>query len=387
MLLSWRAYPLRLALCLTVSSCLEPYPAPRIEQNLGLLVVDGILVPNDTTNISLRRTLALESVGPYSPERGATVLVESEDGLQFLFTERAEGRYMLPPADLEPDKNYRLRINTGDTHTYTSDYVPLKSSGVLDSVSWHENAKSELIEFNVFGRDPANQLRYYMWTYDETWEYSSFARSQLYFENGQIYFRQRSDELYRCWNTEVTNNVVVRTTSALELDVVHDQLLYAIHQSDRKLYYGYSVLVHQYGITPEAYRYWSVTKTNSEELGTLFDPLPGQPVSNIRSDSHPGEPVVGFFSASMVASKRVFFPRQSVTGPSTGYTPTGYEGCNLFFKPKDAINELDLRGYLISERQYDLSTGEFIGYLIGPEECLDCRIGGGINKKPDYWWP
>ena len=197
---------------------------------------------------------------------------------------------------------------------------PLRETAMLDSTTWEEDTTKETIRFNIYAHDPKNTARYYLWTYDETWQYTSATTSQLYYENGGLHYRNLATELYYCWKTVQTNNIFVNTTKALSEDVVNDFKLLELPQSNRKLYFGYSVLVRQYAITEEAYNYWLVTKKNSEQLGTLFDPLPSQPVGNMFSISHPSEPVIGYFSASTVASGRVIFSRQKIIGPSQPYT-------------------------------------------------------------------
>jgi len=373
------------SIMVVVSACLEPYGVPSIREHLGILVVDGLLVPNDTTVIKLTRTRSLDSWEPAISEGDATVRIESEGGLTYPLTEKESGVYSVPPLDLDATSKYRLHIRTRDTREYASSYVPLRKSAILDSTTWEEDTTKETIRFNIYAHDPKNTTWYYLWTYDETWEYAAATTSQLYYENGEMLFRKLATELYYCWKTLETNNVFVNTTKALSADVVYDFKLFELPQSDRKLYFGYSILVRQYALTEEAYNYWAVTKKNSEGLGTLFDPLPSQPIGNMSCISDPGEAVIGFFTASTVSEGRVIFSRQKIIGPSIPYTPTGYELCSLDLIPPDLISEESLAGKLVHQREYD-DSGAFIGFSVGTEECLDCRKKGGTNIKPDYWF-
>ncbi|MBA4054744.1 MAG: hypothetical protein C0490_08540, partial [Marivirga sp.] len=86
--------------------------------------------------------------------------------------------------------------------------------------------------------------------------------------------------------------------------------------------------------------------------------------------------------------KRVFFTRQQINGPSAGpYDETGYEFCDGkdFIIPLNEISELSLQGNMINDRYHDPITFELVGYIAAPEECIDCRIMGGVIEKPDYW--
>ncbi|MBA4058082.1 MAG: DUF4249 domain-containing protein, partial [Marivirga sp.] len=238
------------ATLLLVSACIEPYLPPLIESPNGILVVDGFLVANDSSVIKLSRTTALNDVVSAEPERGASVEIESENGNKYTLINKNNGMYVAPPLDLDPSDNYRLHIRTGDTYEYLSDYVPLKQSPLLDSVTWKEEQAHDRIEFNVYSHDPLNKTHYYLWTYDETWKYVSKWRSVYYYESGNIIPRKSADELYECWKTNKPKNIYLNSTNSLSQDVVYNFPLFSIPQTSRKLYFGYSILVKQFALTP-----------------------------------------------------------------------------------------------------------------------------------------
>ena len=68
----------------------------------------------------------------------------------------------------------------------------------------------------------------------------------------------------------------------------------------------YSILVRQFPLDAESYTYWLSIQKNSQSLGGLFDLQPGQVNGNIHSVTHPGEPVIGYVSASGVQEQRIF---------------------------------------------------------------------------------
>ncbi len=368
-----------------VTGCVEPYLPPPITIDHNYLVIEGFLVGNDSSFITLSRTQIIGNPASHEVELQALVEVEGENGTKYTLSKKGNGQYVAPPLDLEPSIKYRLHIRTQETKEYLSDYVSLKSSHILDSVTWKEDYIGQTINFNIFAHDPENKTHYYFWTYDETWEYTSAGISIYYYENGQVLPRKLATELNRCWKTNSKTNIFLHSTTALSEDVVHDFPLFSIRETSRKLYFGYSILVKQYGLSREAYDYWTQIKKTSESLGGLFDPLPSQALSNIRCVSNPGEPVIGHFSYTTASKKRIFFNRQEIIGPSTPYDPTGYEDCQVDIIPPDEISEVTLRGKLIHDRTYDLITQEFLGYIALPEECLDCRYRGGVLVRPDYW--
>jgi len=373
-------------LVLTNGGCLEPYAPALITADYNYLVIDGFLVGNDSTFIKLSRSQAIGDPVPYESEIHATVEVESEEGTKYSLSEKSNGVYVAPPLNLTPSLNYRLHIRTDDTKEYYSEYVPLKPSPSLDSVTWKENTATESVHFNVFAHDPENNTRYYLWTADETWKYVSAGFSIYYYKNGEILPRSSSTEIYECWKTIDTGNIYLHSSSTLAEDIISEFELLAIPQASRKFYFGYSLLVKQYALTPEAYAYWSMIKKNSENLGSLFDPLPAQPFSNIHCVNNPAERVIGLFSATTVQKKRIHFIRQDLSGPNSNYSPTGYEDCNAGIILLNDISPSSLQKKLIYDKYHSpVEPFEHLGYVVGHEDCVDCRKKGGVNVKPDYW--
>src|SRR5688572_30639281 len=271
-------------LLVLMCACVDPYLAPAIQEDHDILVIDGFLIPNDTTVIKLSRTNPIYSKEGYEAEVNAFVEIEANDGTRYQLNENTAGTYVSPPLNLDPAHQYRLHIRTGDTEEYASEFVTLKDSHQIDSVTWEEITEGDALEFSIYSHDPQGKARYYLWTYDETFEYVSAGLSRYYYENGEFIARKSSTEIYNCWKTNTLNNIYVTSTTHLSEDIVYDFPLYRIPQKSRKLYFAYSVLVKQIAITEGAYAYWSSTKRNSEQLGSLFDPMPSQ-----RSEEHTSE--------------------------------------------------------------------------------------------------
>jgi len=373
-----------ISFCVFFTGCVEPYVPSLIVIDHDLLVIDGFLVGNDSTFIRLSRTQVIAEDTASQPEPGAFLQIESENGNKYLLAEKNKGLYAGPSFGLDPAGQYRLRVITSNAHEYLSDFASMNSSPLLDSVTFEEDFQEEDIDFKVFAHDDENNSQYYLWAYDETWQYSA-ALSNYYYQDGQMIGRVDASLFYFCWKTMPSNNIYLHSTTALSKDIVHDFRLYSLPQSDRKFYYGYSVLVKQYSVTKEAFDYWTLTKKNSEALGGLFDPMPSQALSNFRCISHPDEPVIGHFSASTVQKKRLFFNRSELRGPSSPYGPSGYEECEGEVIKLADISDETMQGKLVGDRVYDPITQELVGYGVGPEECMDCRFKGGVLTKPDYW--
>jgi hypothetical protein len=375
---------LTIAILFLLNGCVEPYLPTTIVSDYDYLVVDGFLIGNDSTHIKLSRTQTVGDPIAGEGERNALVEVQAEHGNRYRLLEMENGLYVAPPLDLYASEKYRIYIQTDDSHEYYSDYVALKPSPSVDSVTWEQNLDGDFVQFNIFSHDPQNNTHYYLWTYDETFKYTSVDYSVYYYENGMMVPRLSSDEIYNCWKTNNNNNIFLYTSTSLAEDVVHDYELLRIPQYSRKLYFGYSILVKQYALTEEAYDYWLLTKSNSENLGTMFDPMPSQALGNIKCISNPAELVIGYFTATSVEKKRVFINRGNLAGPTTRlYDPL--EPCPLQIFPLEGISAQSLVGKLVGDRIYDPITLELLGYEVYPAECVDCRLKGGVLQKPDYW--
>jgi hypothetical protein len=375
---------LALVLFLGGSSCLDPFAPPAISTNYNYLSVGGRMLggSKDSTVIRLTRSRTLSDISAYGTELLATVQLEASDGVRYTLTESGDGYYYLPPTDFDGTKKYRLKIKTLHAKEYESDFVPLKPTPAIDNFTWKQDEQA--INFYISTHDESNETRYYQWFYDETWKYNSFRPSQWVLKDHKVIIRDPSTELYYCWNNHRGIETVLKNTSALSQDVINDFQVFQVSNSSRKLYYEYSVLVHQYALTEEAYQYWNSVKSNSEHMGGLYDPLPAQAQGNIHSVSDPSEPVIGFFSACIPTQKRISFTRQEINGPSRDYEPSGYEDCTGDFVPIENVPD-GLTGWIIIQDAWD-PTGQFlIGYGVASEQCMDCRFKGGVTKRPNYW--
>lgn len=182
-------------LLILMCACVEPYFVPAIQDDHNILVIDGFLIPNDTTVIKLSRTNPVYSKDGFEAEVNAFVEIEANDGTKYQLSEKAVGTYVSPPLNLDPARQYRLHIRTEDTEEYASEFVEIKDSHQIDSVTYKEITEGDALEFSIYSHDPQGKTRYYLWTYDETFEYVSGGLSRYYYENGQVTARKSSTEI------------------------------------------------------------------------------------------------------------------------------------------------------------------------------------------------
>jgi len=200
-------------------------------------------------------------------------------------------------------------------------------------------------------------------------------------KDGMIFLIDSTTQMDSCWRTGNSTNIIVGTSIALNEDVISYHPVAVIPQHSEKISKGYSVLVRQYGITEQAFRYLQLIQKNTQQLGTLFDAQPSQLKGNIQSVDNPDEPVIGYVSASTFTEKRTFIRNKELT--DWHYSSSGVF-CGVFREVER--NPIDYRIYTYPDLDYApyyfVTQGPLI---VAYKACLDCREQGGTNVKPSFW--
>src|SRR5688572_15320288 len=146
-------------LLLSTGSCVEPYLTPPIEAPEGLLVVDGYLNSGfGQSFIQLSRTQNLADTIAPQPELHAQIFFEGDRGTVLSLSEKENGVYSLANTNVMSNENYRLRIKTSTGREYASEYVSVKATPALDSVSW--KAEEDGLQLYANTHDEQNNTWY-----------------------------------------------------------------------------------------------------------------------------------------------------------------------------------------------------------------------------------
>ena len=119
---------------------------------------------------------------------------------------------------------------------------------------------------------------------------------------------------YNCWTTGNSNSIILGSSITLSSDVISHALVTSFAKNDPKMDIKYSMLVRQYPLDLEAYKYWLTVQKNSQSLGGLFDVQPSQIKGNFHSVTNPNDPAVGYVSACSVQELRMFISNTEFTG-------------------------------------------------------------------------
>ena len=371
-------------------ACVKPYEPPAIKAKNNYLVIDGVINTNinGITTIVLSRSKNLVDSVFFIPELNAKISIISTSGLVYnLVDSNQKGKYCSAPLNLNPANQYKIQIITSNNLQYESAFVNVKTTPGIDSISWNQDEINKGIHLKVSTHDPTNQTKYYRWDFVETWQYNTKEIAQWvnvdgYISSLGIDFLNDPLQIHQCWSTKSSPKIIVGNSIGLAKDVISMQPLHFIPFNDEKLTNKYSILVSQYALSQEAYNYWQLVQNNSQSLGTLFDLMPSQLVSNITCVSNPNEPVIGYISASTIQQKRIFIRNNEVKNWVKRIP--GYECLTQIIE----TNPMDFRIYKFADTSFApwYFTGSNPPFLVVVKKsCVDCRLKGGVNIKPLFW--
>jgi hypothetical protein len=375
-----------LALLTATVACRKPYTPKAIQAPGSYLVVEGVInCGADSTIITLSKTINIATKDSSAFETNAHVTVENESGTSYPLQEFKAGRYLAIALNLDKTKKYRLHIKTAGSNEYASDYVAVKPTPPIDSITYKITNKGLQINSNT--HDATNSTLYYRWAYDEAWKFHSEINSGLILKNGIITSRGANEMYYYCYTGDRSSNIILASSEKLQQDVIFQNPVILIPPNSEKLVIKYSIRLKQYALTKEAYEFWQNLRKNTEQLGSIFDAQPSQLIGNVHSITNPTEPVIGYVSVTNMQSKRIFVSNSIL--PDTWHV--GITGCEnniyLFTNPNTHQNEVQMyieNGDLVPTASVLDNQGVLIGYTASTVACTDCRVRGHLDA-PDFW--
>jgi hypothetical protein len=368
-------------------SCRKPYQPAVVSASYNYLVVDGVINANagGITSIMLSRTRNLNdsAVAP-KPELLAVVKIETEGGPVYTLSSSGNGSYNSTALNLNPAGRYRLAITTSNGAVYQSDYVSVKQTPPIDSVTWKQKPDSPNRAVTVFvhTHDPQNKTLFYRWDYIETWQYEAPLNATLGLDNsGKIFYTDAGTQTFNCWGTTVSKNITTASSESLAQDVISYAPVAVVAQNNERMAVRYSINVRQYGLTKEAYNYWQIIQKSSQQSGSIFDPQPAQVIGNMHCVSNPAEPVIGFTSVSYITEKRKFIDKSELTDWHFPNAPGNR--CVADTVPANSNYQVFPYADTTYGPYYFFSPGPFL--VVARKICVDCRRRGGTNIKPVFW--
>jgi len=274
---------------------------PGISTNEELLVVEGMITDQNRVN-KIKLSLSTRIGKPVGTNKvtGALVTITDENGIVTTLTESPAGTYVTDSTVFRGRTGGRYGLSVKvNGRTYETDLIEMLPVPQINSL-WYEkvviNASRDSNDIDEGARiyvdtyDLSGKCLFFRWDYVETWEY-------------QIPYNVVNKI---CWVTERSDEILVKNTSQYsQARVSKFPVLFISNTSDR-LKETYSILVRQYSVNEEEFNFWEKIRNVSQNVGNLYDVAPMSIEGNIRCCDDPEETVLGYFSVSAVAEKRLF---------------------------------------------------------------------------------
>jgi hypothetical protein len=396
-----------LSLVLFALSCISPFEPDYKGEEDDLLVVDGSLIKGfDTQVVNITRSSSITQ-SEYKPVENCHVTISDDAGNEFIFAEESQGKYTahIEDALLNFDTRYKLVFSTPSGENYESGYQTLLRTAPVDSIyrfkELYYNPDSAKytngLQFYLDLDAPDDAARYYRWQIEETWEIRAWYKIYGMYDGNTITLDIHgwpSDSLFYCWNTKMATGIYTYSTNNLSHNILKKVPLHFKPYYSPDLTIKYCATVRQFALNEDAYYYWHHKEIELNESGQIYTTQPNQVKSNISNVNNPDEKVLGFFWASSCTFKHAFEENPFIRNP------IGPESCDSYGictdgSEQELINMLnDLIKFYKDVGKFpdppvyitfwiNLS-GESCAYL-SIDECIDCRVMGGTNHKPDYW--
>lgn len=367
-------------------SCREPFE-PEIEPtDEKVLVVEGYLdtegIPSILKLSYTRNINSQEGFAQSFPE--ANVFLESESGNQFSLTPLDSGRFEFAQ-DISEQENYRLRIFTNDGNSYSSELLkPILTPEIID-VGFERNENGIEVYLTTKGDENADD---FLWTYQETYAFRpKFPTAYRYDPDLKtVVLATDENKTNLCYRDQLSSDLILETSSRFEDQFVFRQSIAQIPTGDERLTVRYSILISQKALDKNASEFWEVMRKNTDDLGSIFSPLPSNIGGNIKNDQNPDAPVVGFVSLGTVKQERLWIDFRDVI-PWTKLDVPDYFGCIV--EPdtiliKDYEVAFKSGGYMPAVPIFCDTCYDPIGFQKAERRCVDCTLRGS-NVKPDFW--
>jgi hypothetical protein len=237
------------------------------------------------------------------------------------------------------------------------------------------------VQIYVNTHDDQNNTKYYRWTYSETWEFHSRYLKTIYYIIDPVTHQAvgvvsgpADTTIYKCWKTQNSTNIIPGSTEKLSYDRIHLPIRFIEPQAD-ELTVLYYIQLKQYALSQDAYLFYQKMKKNTEQLGSIFDPMPSELRGNIHCISDPNEIVIGYVESTQEQEKDLFIHNTDLPIIWISQLP-----CSEF----EVQNKPPLDVSIIPTRAGQTAGPNIITFYASDRSCVDCTQRG-TNQKPAFW--
>jgi hypothetical protein len=367
---------------LGVFACREPFD-PEIPQSISsVLVVEGYLDTEGLeSELKISRTVPLNSSTSSSLVVGAKVAVVADNGTAYSLKERAPGVYLFSQ-NIPENANYRIEIQLSGGERFESSLIrPIVTPDILDAGFVKDENRVEVF-VNTKGNEVADN---FLWTFEETWIYRPRIRTTYIYDPAirDVRNRKAAEQISLCFKSQQNPGILLETSSRFQDQVVFRKTITEIPTGDERIQERYSILISQKAIDANSVQFWETLKRNTEDIGSIFSPLPSQITGNIRSLDNPGTPVVGQVSMGVTKQRRIYVNLSDVI--PWGYRDPEFNDCVI---GEEAVmipmyQSVFGNGSVVPAREL-MSGTTIIGYYPTARRCSDCTLYAS-PIVPDFW--
>lgn len=298
-----------------LTGCVEEFEPELPDNGTKLLVVSGTITSDTQNTFLLTWSTSLNSsmVQTYTdkfnnsytitnidPVMSANVYVRGSDGSEYSCKETADGVYQCILPKLKEDVGYHLDIKIGNSAYESTPEKPIRTPE-LDFTYVQEDSLSDIDFLVTTGApDDPDQVNYFIWDYDETWEVRPRAHTRSYFDTLRVELKLSPDPIYpeHGWKFGRNRDILIGSTVHYPDGRFHRYKLYDIPRDDERIFWNYCSHLTQRAISKAEFEYHQATHQAAWEMGGLFTPQPSAPPSNIHCTTS-GKKAIGYIGCSM----------------------------------------------------------------------------------------
>lgn len=371
-------------LVILTMGCREPFEPEIKNQEAGILVVEGYLDSEGLkSELRLSITTNVSDTVRFAPVKKALVNLVSGTGSVFPLVEDKEGIYYFEQ-NIDENQEYRLEILLANGEKYLSSSLKPIITPPIQDAGYVRDEQGIEVFVNTQGDENADD---FLWTFEETWIFlPRFKVTYIYKkELKNVVPIGDNERIDLCYKSEMNSDILLETSSRFEEQVVFRKTITEIPEGDERLMERYSILISQKAIPQESLEFWETLKKNTDDIGSIFSPLPSVIGGNFKLEGNPDKPIIGFVSLGIVRQERVYIDRMDVL--PWEYNDPEFDDC--FISPDTVfLNPAQLQaafasGAVLPARSVPGSMGP-IGYYTTPRRCGDCTLYAD-RKRPEFW--
>ncbi|GMQ28278.1 DUF4249 domain-containing protein [Algoriphagus confluentis] len=375
-------FRLFMVIALGMSSCRIPFDPEVPDTFTNVLIVEGYLdSEGKPSELRLSKTVPLSADTSSLPETNAQVFLTAFSGESYPLTETEPGIYLFQ-ADVPEEGTYTLEIQLANGDRYQSQPIrPILTPEIID-VGFNRNEEGVEVFVSTQGNENAND---FLWTFEEAWIYRPRIRTTYIYdaELEDVRFRTEAEQISLCFKTASSPDILLETSSRFQDQVVFQKTITQIPEGNERIMERYSILIAQKAIAEDAVLFWDILKKNTEDIGSIFSPLPSQITGNIRSLDEESRPVVGQVSMGVVQEVRLYIDFVDVL--PWPYIDPQFNDCAIGLEliRSPFYSSFFGSGFVLPARELMEGT-TIVGYYPTDRRCADCTLYAS-PVRPDFW--